>query len=65
MDPNQVIFHPVQADARVQYPSHFKRFGIPMFAFAEDQDNLSRQVIAAIRIDAPFVLLQKTNIQKL
>ncbi|XP_041815323.1 uncharacterized protein LOC121622432 [Chelmon rostratus] len=44
VDPNQVIFHPVQADARVQYPSHFKRFGIPMFAFAEDQDNLSRQL---------------------
>uniref|UniRef100_A0A8C2ZPV2 ZP domain-containing protein n=1 Tax=Cyclopterus lumpus TaxID=8103 RepID=A0A8C2ZPV2_CYCLU len=43
-DPNQVIFHPVLPDARVQYPSNFKRFEIPMFAFAKDKDNLSQQV---------------------
>ncbi|XP_035534148.1 uncharacterized protein LOC118340356 [Morone saxatilis] len=44
VDPHQVIFHPVWADARVQYPSHFKRFEVPMFAFAEDEDNLSREL---------------------
>ncbi|KAM3603292.1 uncharacterized protein V6R79_020033 [Siganus canaliculatus] len=44
VDPYQVIFHPVWADARVQYPSHFKRFEVQMFAFAEDQENLSRQL---------------------
>ncbi|KAG8011372.1 Zona pellucida sperm-binding protein 2 [Nibea albiflora] len=44
VDPNQVIFHPVWADARVQYPPHFKRFEVLMFAFAEDQDNLSSQL---------------------
>jgi len=38
-----VIFHPVLPDARVHYPANFKRFEIPMFAFAKD--NLSRQVI--------------------
>ncbi|KAK9531422.1 hypothetical protein VZT92_010849 [Zoarces viviparus] len=43
-DPYQVIFHPVLPDARVQYPSNFKRFEIPMFAFAKDQENLSLQV---------------------
>ncbi|XP_076613030.1 uncharacterized protein LOC143336650 [Chaetodon auriga] len=44
VDPYQVIFHPVWADSRVQYPSHFKRFEILMFAFADDQDNLSGQL---------------------
>ncbi|KAM7395242.1 hypothetical protein PAMA_006823 [Pampus argenteus] len=44
VDPYQVVFHPVWADARVQYPSHFKRFEVQMFAFAEDQDNLSPQI---------------------
>ncbi|XP_044185804.1 uncharacterized protein LOC122965693 [Thunnus albacares] len=44
VDPYQVVFHPVWADARVQYPSHFKRFEVQMFAFAEDQDNLSHQL---------------------
>ncbi|XP_068433639.1 uncharacterized protein [Clinocottus analis] len=43
-DPYQVIFHPVLPDARVQFPSNFKRFEIPMFAFAKDKDNLSSQV---------------------
>uniref|UniRef100_A0A3Q3VP17 ZP domain-containing protein n=1 Tax=Mola mola TaxID=94237 RepID=A0A3Q3VP17_MOLML len=43
LDPHQVIFHPVLADDRVRYPSHFKRFEIQMFAFAEDKDNLSQQ----------------------
>ncbi|XP_039981930.1 uncharacterized protein LOC120789331 [Xiphias gladius] len=44
VDPYQVVFHPVWVDARVQYPSNFKRFEVQMFAFAEDQDNLSRQL---------------------
>uniref|UniRef100_A0A8C9X3G4 Uncharacterized LOC116066419 n=1 Tax=Sander lucioperca TaxID=283035 RepID=A0A8C9X3G4_SANLU len=39
-DPYQVKFHPVFPDGRVQYPSHVKRFEVPMFAFAEDKDNL-------------------------
>ncbi|XP_075940163.1 uncharacterized protein LOC142941920 [Anarhichas minor] len=43
-DPYQVMFHPVLPDARVQYPSNFKRFEIPMFAFAKDRANLSLQV---------------------
>lgn len=43
VDPYQVIFHPVQVDDRVHYPSHFKRFEVQMFAFAEDED-LSPQV---------------------
>lgn len=44
VDPNQVIFHPVWVDNRVQYPSHFKRFEAQMFAFAEDDNNLKEQV---------------------
>nr|XP_046229753.1 uncharacterized protein LOC124050865 [Scatophagus argus] len=44
VDQYQVIFHPVWVDARVQYPSHFKRFEVLMFAFAEDKENLSRQI---------------------
>ncbi|KAM9703793.1 uncharacterized protein ACNS7B_002373 [Menidia menidia] len=44
VDPYQVVFHPVQADARVHYPSHFKRFEVQMFAFAEGQDDLSSQL---------------------
>ncbi|XP_045916796.1 uncharacterized protein LOC123977846 isoform X2 [Micropterus dolomieu] len=43
VDPHRVILHPVWPDARVQNPSHFKRFQVKMFAFVEDQDNSSRQ----------------------
>ncbi|XP_074542014.1 uncharacterized protein LOC141802364 [Halichoeres trimaculatus] len=44
VDPHQLILHPVWPGGRVQYPSHFKRFEVQMFAFAEDKDNLRRQV---------------------
>ncbi|XP_069014802.1 uncharacterized protein [Embiotoca jacksoni] len=44
VDPYQVIFHPVWADARVQHPSHFKRFEVQMFAFTKDQEDLSRRL---------------------
>ncbi|KAJ8377735.1 hypothetical protein AAFF_G00254080 [Aldrovandia affinis] len=32
-DPYQTTFHPVFGDARVQFPSHFKRFEVKMFSF--------------------------------
>ncbi|KAG9347318.1 hypothetical protein JZ751_004885, partial [Albula glossodonta] len=36
-DPYQITFHPVYADERVQFRSHFKRFEVRMFSFtAED-----------------------------
>lgn len=57
VDPSQVIFHPVLADARARYPSHFERFEVNMFAFAEDKDNLSRQVILALGKDVFFLIL--------
>ncbi|XP_047429889.1 uncharacterized protein LOC124999149 [Mugil cephalus] len=41
IDPNQVVFHPVQTDDRVQHPSHYKRFEVQMFAFSENQEDLS------------------------
>ncbi|XP_075315910.1 zona pellucida sperm-binding protein 2-like [Odontesthes bonariensis] len=44
VDTYQVVFHPVQADSRVQYPSHFKRFEVQMFAFAEGEDDLNGQL---------------------
>lgn len=44
VDPNQVVFHPVWKNAGVAYPSHVKRFEVNMFAFAQDQDNLTKQV---------------------
>ncbi|XP_075869688.1 uncharacterized protein LOC142879981 [Nelusetta ayraudi] len=44
VDPNQVIFHPVWVDGRVQHPSHYKRFEAQMFAFAEDDNNLKEQI---------------------
>lgn len=44
VDPYKVIFHPVPIDKRVHYPSHFKRFEVQMFAFADDEDNLHHQV---------------------
>ncbi|XP_072219007.1 uncharacterized protein [Leuresthes tenuis] len=44
VDMYQVVFHPVQADSRVQYPLHLKRFEVQMFAFAEGQDDLSSQI---------------------
>ncbi|XP_071058022.1 zona pellucida sperm-binding protein 2-like [Pseudochaenichthys georgianus] len=42
-DPHPVIFHSVLPQGRVHNPSNFKRFEVPMFAFAEDKDNLNRQ----------------------
>lgn len=44
VDPYQVVFHPVLADARVGYPSHFKRFEVKMFAFAEGEEDLNAKV---------------------
>ncbi|XP_033991606.1 uncharacterized protein LOC117487051 [Trematomus bernacchii] len=43
-DPHPVIFHSVLPKGRVHYPSNFKRFEVPMFAFVKDKDNLNRQV---------------------
>ncbi|KAL3052362.1 hypothetical protein OYC64_004999 [Pagothenia borchgrevinki] len=43
-DPHPVIFRSVLPKGRVHYPSNFKRFEVPMFAFAGDKDNLNRQV---------------------
>uniref|UniRef100_A0A8C2ZA76 ZP domain-containing protein n=1 Tax=Cyclopterus lumpus TaxID=8103 RepID=A0A8C2ZA76_CYCLU len=63
-DPNQVIFHPVFPDARVQYPSNFKRFEIPMFGFAKD--NLSRQVFVhcdVVVCDARSAVDRACNVQ--
>ncbi|PWA27738.1 hypothetical protein CCH79_00000449 [Gambusia affinis] len=40
-DTYQVVFHPVWTDARVRYPSHFKRFEIQKFAFADGKDDMS------------------------
>ncbi|XP_012724484.3 uncharacterized protein LOC105930698 isoform X2 [Fundulus heteroclitus] len=44
VDPYQVVYHPVWADARVRYPSHFKRFEVQMFAFADGKDDLSTKL---------------------
>uniref|UniRef100_A0A8C6MIR3 Uncharacterized LOC107377668 n=1 Tax=Nothobranchius furzeri TaxID=105023 RepID=A0A8C6MIR3_NOTFU len=44
VDPYQVIFHPVWADARIKYPSHFKRFEVQMFAFADGKDDLHNRL---------------------
>ncbi|XP_076024138.1 uncharacterized protein LOC143014217 [Genypterus blacodes] len=44
VDPYQVVFHAVWPDARVQYPAHYKRFEVQMFAFAAGQDELSEQL---------------------
>uniref|UniRef100_A0A8C7HUW4 ZP domain-containing protein n=1 Tax=Oncorhynchus kisutch TaxID=8019 RepID=A0A8C7HUW4_ONCKI len=35
-DPYSVVFHPVEADARVRFPPHVKRFEAYMFSFAGD-----------------------------
>ncbi|KAK2856121.1 hypothetical protein Q5P01_004856 [Channa striata] len=42
-DPYQVVFHPVQPDARVKDPFKFKRFEVLIFPFAADQENSRRQ----------------------
>ncbi|XP_061561100.1 uncharacterized protein LOC133417379 [Phycodurus eques] len=44
VEPYQVIFHPVWEDNRVEYPSHVKRFAVHILAFAQDQDNLNKQL---------------------
>ncbi|XP_056284521.1 uncharacterized protein LOC130202792 [Pseudoliparis swirei] len=65
-DPYQVIFHPVLPDARVHYPANFKRFEIPMFAFAKDKDNLSRQVFVhcdVVVCDARSAVDRACNVQ--
>lgn len=37
-------FHPVEMDARVSVPTHFKRFSMKMFTFLEDQKVLKHEV---------------------
>uniref|UniRef100_A0A096M6E6 Uncharacterized LOC103134143 n=1 Tax=Poecilia formosa TaxID=48698 RepID=A0A096M6E6_POEFO len=44
-DPYQVVYHPVWTDTRVRYPSHFKRFEIQMFAFADGKNDMSTKVV--------------------
>ncbi|XP_040016675.2 uncharacterized protein LOC120808112 [Gasterosteus aculeatus] len=56
-NPHKVIFHPVFPDTRVQHPSNFKRFEIPMFAFTKDENNLSRQVF----VHCDVVVCDATN----
>lgn len=48
-DPHHVVFHPVWTDARVQYPSHLKRFEVQMFAFTENEEDLSPQVTQPVK----------------
>ncbi|XP_031672548.1 zona pellucida sperm-binding protein 2-like [Oncorhynchus kisutch] len=43
-DPYRVVFHPVEADARVRFPPHVKRFEAYMFSFAGDAVEPSGQV---------------------
>uniref|UniRef100_A0A8C7ILZ8 ZP domain-containing protein n=1 Tax=Oncorhynchus kisutch TaxID=8019 RepID=A0A8C7ILZ8_ONCKI len=43
-DPYRVVFHPVEADARVHFPPHVKRFEAYMFSIAEDAVEPSGQV---------------------
>uniref|UniRef100_A0A3B3XDR7 ZP domain-containing protein n=1 Tax=Poecilia mexicana TaxID=48701 RepID=A0A3B3XDR7_9TELE len=43
-DPYQVVYHPVWTDTRVRYPSHFKRFEIQMFAFADGKNDMSTKL---------------------
>ncbi|XP_036406036.1 zona pellucida protein AX 1 [Megalops cyprinoides] len=43
-DPYHTIFHPVSANSRVQFPSHFKRFEIKMFSFTTDHVALTGQI---------------------
>ncbi|XP_040285799.1 uncharacterized protein LOC120998990 [Bufo bufo] len=35
IEPYQTIFHPVTSDARVQFPSHLKRFEVKTFTFTQ------------------------------
>lgn len=44
-----MVFHPVWTDARVQYPSHLKRFEVQMFAFTENEEDLSPQVTQPVK----------------
>lgn len=57
-DPHHVVFHPVWTDARVQHPSHFKRFEVQMFAFAENEEDLSLQVTRPVKTN--HFMVQKT-----
>ncbi|XP_019713395.1 zona pellucida protein AX 1 [Hippocampus comes] len=43
-DSHVTLFHPVTADARVNIPSHFKRFSINMFTFTKDDVILKDEI---------------------
>ncbi|XP_058879716.1 uncharacterized protein LOC117402219 isoform X2 [Acipenser ruthenus] len=43
-DTYKTLFHPVSSNGRVKFPSHFKRFEVKMFSFAEDQDALKGEI---------------------
>ncbi|TSR99429.1 Zona pellucida sperm-binding protein 2 [Bagarius yarrelli] len=44
-DPYQITFTPVMSDARVQYPTHVRRFQIQMFTFIKDNMPLRDQIL--------------------
>ncbi|KAI1897329.1 hypothetical protein AGOR_G00082200 [Albula goreensis] len=43
-DPYQITFHPVYADERVHFRSHFKRFEVRMFSFTAENVPLKGQI---------------------
>lgn len=43
-DRYEATMHPVTADDRIQFPSHFKHFDMKMFAFVQDNVVLKNQV---------------------
>ncbi|KAJ8356206.1 hypothetical protein SKAU_G00190000 [Synaphobranchus kaupii] len=43
-DPYHTMFHPVSADARVHFSSHFKRFEVKMFSFVSEGVALKGQI---------------------
>ncbi|MBN3301223.1 ZP2 protein, partial [Amia calva] len=43
-DAYKTIFHPVSANKRVQFPSHFKRFEVKMFSFTKDTAALQSEI---------------------
>ncbi|XP_068610217.1 uncharacterized protein [Brachionichthys hirsutus] len=57
VDLYQVALHPVEVDARVQLPSHFRRFEVRMVALAEGRDDPRHQ----LRIHCEVVICDDRN----
>ncbi|CAM2112232.1 unnamed protein product [Caretta caretta] len=63
-DSHQTIFHKVDSDSRVKFPTHLKRFEVKMFTFMQDGNALLEQVVVLRHIIGTGTYLLEQSLLK-